>query len=511
MLVQEFLEVSAERTPDKVALICAGQRLTYRQVEEDANRVANGLLAAGVQRGDRVAVWLPNSVEAVLAIFGILKAGATFVVVNMTTKPDKLAYVLDNCQAKALFAPGRQVEAVVNVMASVPSLTLAVLCEQDADEGAALHSNLQSFPALLAAASAERPAVPCIDVDLACLIYTSGSTGDPKGVMSTHANVAFAASSIITYLENVLDDIVINVLPLSFDYGLYQLLMTFKFGGTLVLERSFVYPAATLKRIEEERVTGLPGVPTLFAMLLQMDLSRFDLSSLRYLTNTAAALPVEHIQRLRDTFPWAKLYSMYGLTECKRTLYLPPEELDRRPGSVGIAIPGTEVWIEDEAGRRVGPGEVGELVVRGSHVMQGYWQDPATTADRYRSGRYPAERLYYTGDLFKMDEEGFLYFVARKDDIIKTRGEKVAPKEVESVLYRLPGVVEAAVIGVPDALLGEAVKAFVVCAPDVGLSERDVLRHCAQYLEDFAMPKQVEFCASLPKMESGKIYKRALQ
>lgn len=511
MLVHEFLENSAKRTPDKVALICAGQRLTYRQIDEDANRVANGLLAAGVQRGDRVAVWLPNSVETVLAIFGILKAGATFVVVNTTTKVDKLVYVLNNCQARALFAPGRQVETVAEVMASVPSLTLGVLCEQDADEGAALHSNVQSFPALLAAASPERPANLCIDIDLACLIYTSGSTGDPKGVMSTHANVAFAASSIITYLENVPDDIIINVLPLSFDYGLYQLLMTFKFGGTLVLERSFVYPAATLKRIEEERVTGLPGVPTLYAMLLQMDLSRFDLSSLRYLTNTAAALPVEHIQRLRAAFPWAKLYSMYGLTECKRTLYLPPEELDRRPGSVGIAIPGTEVWIEDEAGRRVGPGEVGELVVRGSHVMQGYWQDPATTADRYRPGRYPAERLFYTGDLFKMDDEGFFYFVARKDDIIKTRGEKVAPKEVESVLYRLPGVVEAAVIGVPDALLGEAVKAFVVCAPDANLTERDVLRHCAQYLEDFAMPKQVEFRTSFPRTESGKIQKRDLR
>lgn len=511
MLVHEFLENSATRTPDKVALICSGQRLTYQQVDVDANRVANGLLAAGVQRGDRVAVWLPNSVEAVLAIFGILKAGATFVVVNTTTKPDKLAYVLNNCQAKALFAPGRQTETIVEVMSSVPSLTLGVLCEQDADEGAALHSNVQSFPALLAAASPERPANSCIDVDLACLIYTSGSTGDPKGVMSTQANVAFAASSIITYLENVPDDIVINVLPLSFDYGLYQLLMTFKFGGTLVLERSFAYPAATLKRITEERVTGLPGVPTLFALLLQMDLSRFDLSSLRYVTNTAAALPVEHIEQLRDTFPWAKLYSMYGLTECKRTLYLPPEELDRRPGSVGIAIPGTEVWIEDEAGQRLGPGEVGELVVRGSHVMQGYWQNEAATAKCYRTGRYPAERMLYTGDLFRMDEEGFLYFVARKDDIIKTRGEKVAPKEVESVLYRLPGVVEAAVIGVPDALLGEAVKAFVVCAPDAGLTERDVLRHCAQNLEDFAVPKQVEFRTSFSKTESGKIQKRDLR
>jgi long-chain acyl-CoA synthetase len=400
VLVHQFLENSAARTPDKVALICAGQRLTYRQIEEDANRVAHALRSAGVQRGDRVAVWLPNSVEAVLAIFGILKAGGTFVVVNTTTKPDKLAYVLNNCQAKALFAPGRQADVVAALLPAVPSVTLAVLCEQQAEENAALYPHVQSFATVLAGASPERPVNRCIDVDLACLIYTSGSTGDPKGVMSTHANVAFAAASIITYVENAPDDIVINVLPLSFDYGLYQLLMTFKFGGTLVLERSFAYPAATLKRITEERVTGFPGVPTLFALLLQMDLSRFDLSSLRYLTNTAAALPVEHVERLRDAFPWARLYSMYGLTECKRTLYLPPAELARRPGSVGIAIPGTEVWIEDEAGQRLGPGEVGELVVRGAHVMQGYWQNEAATAQCYRPGRYPAERMLYTGDLF---------------------------------------------------------------------------------------------------------------
>jgi acyl-CoA synthetase (AMP-forming)/AMP-acid ligase II len=368
-----------------------------------------------------------------------------------------------------------------------------------------------AFPELLKSFPATPPPGQNIDVDLACLIYTSGSTGEPKGVMSTHANMVFAAASIIQYLENTPDDIVINVLPLSFDYGLYQLLMVFKFGGTLVLERTFTYPAATLRRIEEERVTGLPGVPTVFAMLLRMDLSRFGLSSLRYLTNTAAALPVEHIERLRDAFPWARLYSMYGLTECKRTLYLPPAELNRRPGSVGIAIPGTEVWLEDEAGKRLGPEEIGELVVRGSHVMQGYWGAPEATARRYRPGRYPAERLLYTGDLFKMDKEGFLYFVARKDDIIKTRGEKVAPKEVERILYKLPEVVEAAVVGVPDPLLGEAIKAFIVCETEMPLTEHDVLRHCNAHLEDFMVPKYVEFREVLPKTSSGKIQYTALR
>jgi len=511
MLVNDFLENNAERFPNKVALVCDGKRLTYAQIEERANQVANGLLDMGVQRGDRVAIWLPNSVETVVAIFAVLKAGATFAVINATTKYDKLAYVLNNCTASALFAPKRRDAQVVDLLEDVPSLRFAILCGKRAGDDQFTSLPIYQFHHLFEAHPPTRPPCPTIDVDLACLIYTSGSTGDPKGVMSTHANMAFAASSIIQYLENTPDDVIINVLPLSFDYGLYQLLMAFKFGGTLVLERSFAYPAAVLKRIEQEQVTGLPGVPTLFALLLQLDLSRFDLSSLRFLTNTAAALPVEHIQQLRDAFTWARLYSMYGLTETKRTLYLPPEELDRRPGSVGIAIPGTEVWIEDEDGERLGSREIGELVVRGSHVMQGYWNDPEETAKRFRPGRYPAERLVYTGDLFTMDEEGFLYFVSRKDDIIKSRGEKVAPKEVEGVLYQLPGVVEAAVIGVPDEILGQAIKAFIVCGDGYSLAERDILRHCIQHLEDFMVPKYVEFRDSLPKTSSGKIQASALK
>ena len=509
MLVQDFLQQSAERTPDKVALICEGRRLTYAEIEAQANRLAHGLLSAGVTRGDRVAVWLPNSVEAVTAIFAILKAGGTFLVVNATTKQDKLAYILNNCAASALFAPAREADVARRMIGEVPSLRCTVLCGKEPAELSA-DPRLPVYGDFLEANPASRPQCSTVDVDLACLIYTSGSTGEPKGVMSTHANVAFAAASVIEYLGNTPEDIVIDVLPLSFDYGLYQLLMTFKFGGTLALERSFAYPAALLKRIEKERVTGLPGVPTLFAILLQMDLSRFDLSSLRYLTNTAAALPVVHIERLRNAFPMARLFSMYGLTECKRALYLPPEELDRRPGSVGIPIPGTEAWLEDEDGNRLPPGASGELVIRGSHVMQGYWQAPEETAQRYRTGRYPAERMLVTGDLFRSDDEGFFYFVARKDDIIKSRGEKVAPKEVESVLCQLSGVAEAVVIGVPDALLGEAVKAIIVSTEGADLTERDVIRHCAAHLDDFSVPKQVEFRTSLPRTPSGKVDRRAL-
>lgn len=513
MLVHEFLEISAARLPNKVALVCDGKRLTYSELNGMANKMANALDDLGIRRGDRITILLPNSVEAVIAIFAILKIGAVFVVINNTTKEKKLNYILNNCKSTVLITENNRHMLARNILATVPTLRFCILAGTTISstyEKSDRYNDILRFDQLLENCPDSALHQRNIDLDLACLVYTSGSTGEPKGVMCDHSNIVFAVDSIISYLENVEDDVVINVLPLAFDYGLYQLLMTFRFGGTLVLERAFYYPAAVLKRIEEERVTGLPGVPTIFAMLLQMDLSAFDLTSLRYITNTAAALPPSHLRELRKKFPGAILFSMYGLTETKRTLYLPPGQLDKRPDSVGIAIPGTEVWIEDDSGNRLYPGEVGELVVRGRHVMRGYWGAPEETGERFRPGPIPGERICYTGDLFRVDEEGYYYFVGRKDDMIKSRGEKVAPKEVENTLYAINGVIEAAVTGVPDPILGQAIKAFIVTG-QAALTEADVLAHCLANLEDFMVPKYVEFCSELPKTPSGKIKKAELR
>jgi len=511
MLVQEFLERSALRTPDKVALVCDGKRFTYTQIDTSANRIANYLIRKGLKRGDRVVVYLPNCEEAVCSIFGILKAGGVFVMLNPTAKYDKVVQILNNCQASAIIAYEKDREFYQHVQSDV--LTIQAMIQVD-HSNKAINSEgvagLSAYSDVIAASSEQQPRKVSIDLDLACLIYTSGSTGDSKGVMSDHSNVDFATSSIISYLENTADDIVINCLPLSFDYGLYQLLMVFKFGGTLILEKGFVFPAAILSQIQAEHVTGFPGVPTVFALMLHLDLSHFNLSSLRYITNTAAALPVSHILQLRDKFPGVKLFSMYGLTETKRTLYLPPEELNNRPGSVGIAIPGTEVWLEDEAGNRLENGQTGELVVRGRHVMRGYWNAPEASAARFRPGSLPNERVCHTGDLFRSDEDGFYYFVSRKDDIIKTRGEKVSPVELERVLYGIHGVVKAAVIGVEDDVLGQAIKVILV-SQDPLLTQKDVLGYLRNHVEDFMVPKFVEFVSDLPVSESGKILKRELK
>ena len=320
-----------------------------------------------------------------------------------------------------------------------------------------------------------------------------------------------ACQSIMRYLELQREEVILNVLPLAFDYGLYQMIMAFHRGARLVLERSFAFPAQIIKLMVEERVTGLPGVPTIFALLSELKtLKSQDLSALRYITNTAANLPVKHIQMLQELFPDARIYSMYGLTECKRCTYLPPADLARKPTSVGIAIPNTELWLVDEDDRRLGPGQTGQLVIRGATVMAGYWERPEATAVKLRPGPIPGERVLYTGDLCKLDDEGYLYFVARMDDVIKSRGEKVAPKEVEHVLMNIPGVRLAAVIGVPDEVLGQAIKAFVVLEPDADLNEKQLKIECQRRLENFMVPKYVAFVSALPQTDTGKIKKSGL-
>jgi long-chain acyl-CoA synthetase len=512
MQVESFLELSAARTPEKTALVCNGRRFTYGELETRANRLAGSLIAGGVERGDRVAICLENSVEAVISIFAILKTGAVFLVVNPTTKADKVSYILNNCRAAGLITDRVKLGNLSDTVADPPHLRGVWIAGGMPSEEFAIAKPLFDLTAALEDDNlpAAPPAKECIDIDLAALIYTSGSTGRPKGVMLTHLNIVSAATSITMYLENRPDDIILSVLPLSFDYGLYQVLMAFMIGGTVVLERSFAYPYRIIELLNQEHVTGFPIVPTISALLLQLDLAAHRFPALRYITNTAAALPTDHIRRLRLLLPDVKIFSMYGLTECKRVSYLPPDQIDIRPASVGRGMPNEETYIVDDTGQRAPAGAVGELVVRGSNVMKGYWELPEETDRMLKPGPLPGEKVLHTGDLFRMDQEGYLYFVGRKDDIIKTRGEKVSPREVEDVLHAMPGVAEAAVIGIPDEVLGEAIKAVVRLQVGVRLTAAQVIHWCSVKLENFMVPKFVEFQGELPKTSTGKISKRKL-
>jgi amino acid adenylation domain-containing protein len=506
-LVQDFLGNSTARWPEKPYLICDHEVRTFRQIEGDSNRLACELQRSGVIRGDRVAVFMENSAELVVSVFGILKAGAVFVVINPTTKSKKLAYILSDCGVRTLIAQSRLARVVEPALAEAPCVRTVLwtgCASSDAPPGRAFDEVLKQ--------PHEPPADPgLIDQDLCTIIYTSGSTGNPKGVMLTHRNMTNTAWAISTYIGNVPDDVVVCVLPLSFGYGLYQVITGAQVGFTVLLEDSFAYPYKVLQDMAQHRVTGLPGVPTIFATLLQMaPFEGLDLSSLRYMTSAAASLPPAHIRRLQELFPQAKIFSMYGLTECTRACYLDPARLADKIASVGKAIPNEEVYIVDDQGRRVGPGVVGELVIRGANVMRGYWGKREETAKRLREGDIPGEKVLYSGDYFRMDEEGFLYFIGRKDDIFKCKGEKVCPKEIEHVLYELDAVAEAAVIGVDDPIDGSAIKAFVVLRDEAVLTEQDIRHHCRANLENYMLPKFVEFRDSLPKTESGKIKKTAL-
>jgi long-chain acyl-CoA synthetase len=507
MLLHHHLTDTAARLPNKVALRCDDQQHTYADLADRVNTLAVELQAHGVVRGDRVALFLDNSVEMVVGVYAALTIGAVFMPINALTKHDKLAYMLNDSRASALVTHASLQHVWEGALAANQSVRTAIVAS--ADDAATLGARCMPYPRTNATERAEEPAT--IDQDLASIIYTSGSTGEPKGVMLTHLNMVSAARSVSTYLGLHENDVIICVLPLAFDYGLYQALMSIRVGATIVLEQSFAFPLVILEKMVKERVTVFPGVPTIYSLLMNLKgLDKFDLSSLRMMTNTAAALSEEHIKRLRALFPRATLFSMYGLTECKRVTYLPPDQLDVRPTSVGRGMPNEEVWLVDDAGHRLPNGSTGELVIRGSNVMRGYWEKPVETAKRLRPAPITGETMLYSGDLFRTDAEGWLYFVARRDDIIKSRGEKVSPREVENAIYSLEGVMDAAVIGVDDDVLGQAIKAFVVLKEGHTVTEREVIRHCLSKLENFMAPKYVEFVAELPKTDTGKIKKTGL-
>jgi len=523
-LLHEFFIRSANLHPHKNALICGEERYTYRQIDIQSGMLADVLLNFGLKRQDRVVIFMDNVPEVVISLFGILKAHGVFVILNGALKAKKLAYILKDSGAHVMITNTTKAAAVSEAVNLFEKDIKIIWKGNSSDIPKELIPVSLNWDSLLPTTSCEQhidatsrstnikyKTANNIDLDLAALIYTSGSTGEPKGVMSTHYNMISAARSIIQYIENTEHDIILDVLPLSFDYGLYQVVMAFMFGGTVVLEKSFMFLHKVLERIEQEKITGFPVVPTILAMILNLkDVKKYNFDSLRYMSNTGAALPVEHIRKFRQLFPDVKFYSMFGLTECKRVCYLPPEELDKRPSSVGKPIPNCEVFIVDEEGKEVEPGVTGELIIRGANVTRGYWNAPELTAKYFKPGRFPGEMILHSGDYFQRDSDGYLYFLGRKDDMIKSRGERVSAKEVENVIHEVPGVVEAAVIGIPDEIAGQAIKAFIVRDNDIHLTEKDIMKYCTDNLEPFAVPKFIEYVDKLPKTPHGKIDKKAL-
>lgn len=510
MLLHKLFDATVQRQPGKLALVCGDVRLSYAQIDQRSRQLARYLRGQGIASGERVGLFLENGPDMVVAILALLRLGAVCMAFNPQTKADKLGAVLARTRAAALLTQA----------------TLATTWRRAAEAAPELRLLLVGGRGWQPASARELPwpdgvtddGSVLIDIDadidaraLAFISHTSGTTGLPKGVMLTHRNLAGITGTIAEYLALRQDDVILSALPLSFNYGLTQLLTAFATGATLVLERSFAFPVKILETLARERATVFPAVPTMYAMLMTLqDMSRWDLSSLRLMTSASAPLPEPLLRQLRKRLPAVRLYVMYGQTECTRISYLPPEQIDRRLGSVGRGLPGQTCWLIDEHGQRLPHGSSGELVVQGDHVMAGYWEDSERTADKLFLDPASGRIAMRTGDLFRSDAEGWLYFIARKDDIIKTRGEKVSPHEVEQAILGIPGVRECAVSGVADALLGQAVHAHVVLEDGAALSERDIIRHCLARLENHMAPKHVAFLDALPRTDTGKVSKHLL-
>ena len=504
VLVHDWLTRNSGKLPDKTVLISRGQRLTYHQVDEKSTNLASALVLTGFKKGDRAVICLDNCAEAVISIYGILKAGGVFIIIDPKSPWPVLNSIIADSEARILITYRRKLFQEEGPKSPTRDFQVVVV------DG--YQSPPQTYPGALSFAGlTEKLEVSVVlprllETDLACLIYTSGSTGKPKGIICTHHNMVTAARSIIQYLENTRDDIILDVLPLSFDYGLYQVIMCFMFGGTLVLELSFSYIQDVLATIVQEKVTGFPIIPSISAMLLKLrKFPAAQLKSLRYITNTGAAWPVSHISQLRKLLPQVKLFSMYGLSECKRVSYLPPELIDEHPDSVGIPMPNLEVAVVDHRGRRVPAGKPGQLIVRGPTVMQGYWRDQKLTKKVFKPGRYPEERWLLTGDIFRQDENGLLYFIGRHDRQIKSFGRRINLAEVERVISGFDGLTEVAAIPIPDEIGGEVIGVFVAAKKRIKIEEDQIKKFCQQYLEPFKIPRYIWPMKSLPKTANGKV------
>lgn len=515
-LLQDYLHQSVNAYPDKVAVIFENMYFTYSDIERMSNYMMQNLKECSICKGERVIIKLGNCVDAIVAFWAVLKLDAIVSIIDANTKLDKLIYILNNSSASVLIT-NKIEDDVMNVLSKNCSNLRNVLmpyCNNN------IAKEIQ--PLMIKYYSVDNDSkndkynhkvfYENISSDIAMIIYTSGSTGEPKGVTLTHRNMLVASHSINTYLENKEEDIVLCALPLSFDYGLYQMIMSISMGATLVLEKDFVWPHLFLKQIQKNKVTAIPLVPSMVGLLQKaISIAKYDYSTVRYVTNTGAALSIDHISILKNIFPNAEIFSMYGLTECKRCTYLPPKYIETKPTSVGIAIPNTELWIVDENNNKVGPNVVGQLVIRGETIMKYYWNNPIATKEKLKYDPYYDEYLLYTGDFAELDQEGFLYYRGRADEVIKSRGVKVSPKEIEDIIMLLPQVNEVAVFGKENNIYGEEICAVISVKDQKNIQCSDITNICQKFLEKEKIPTYIKFLSVLPKNTNGKIDKIVLK
>lgn len=506
-LLHQLVRAQAGRRGDAVALGHGDEILDYAGLDRRVEAVGAGLQALGLERFERIAVYLPKVTESVVACLAATAAGGVFVPVNPVLKPAQVAHILRDCSARVLVTQRMRYYQLQEVVQHCHDLRYVVLVDDVGDRFA--ETPILAFTELLETPGGCRPP-PTIDADMAAIFYTSGSTGMPKGVVVSHRNLVTGAESVAGYLGNRPEDRLLAVLPFSFDYGFSQLSTAFVAGASCYL-MDYLLPRDVLKAVVRHGITGLAAVPPLWNQLAELDWPAAAVRSLRYFTSSGGSMPAATLATLRRKLPETRPYVMYGLTEAFRSTYLPPEEIDRRPGSMGRAIPNAELLVVNDSGRLCQPHEPGELVHRGSLVAMGYWNDPQRTAERFRpppvapDGLVGNEWAVWSGDTVKVDEDGYFWFLGRRDAMIKTSGYRVSPEEVEEVIYASGLVAEAVAFGVDDAALGQVIEVVVVASADREANAAAIIDVCRDRLPGYMVPHTVRFVRQLPRNPNGKI------
>lgn len=499
---------TAERTPDAPAVVLKGAATSYATLATQVDAFAAAMVRLGIGKSERVAIYLSKQTETVVAMFGAARAGCAFVPVNPLLKSSQVAHILRDCNVRMLVT---SVERAAGLEADLLECTdlrhVVTVDTANASSMPAAAFSCHDWRELMSGGSASPHRV--IDTDIVSIFYTSGSTGKPKGVVLSHRNMVTGAKSVASYLENHAEDRLLAVLPFSFDYGFSQLSTAFHAGSSVTL-MDYLFPRDILSLIRKERITGLAGVPPLWSQLADLSWPESITTHLRYVTNSGGAMPGATLQKLRDALPQTQVFLMYGLTEAFRSTYLPPVEIDRRPGSMGKAIPNAEIMVVRSDGSTCAPEEPGELVHRGSLVSLGYWNDPEKTAERFKptpsqdKGLVLTEMAVWSGDTVRMDKDGFLYFVGRKDEMIKTSGYRVSPSEVEEVVFASGLVADAAALGAPHPTLGQAIVVVATPAPATAPDTDRLLDACRKNLPTFMVPHHIAWLDALPRNPNGK-------
>jgi acyl-CoA ligase (AMP-forming) (exosortase A-associated) len=498
------------------ALTFKDATVTYAQLWCDVRGFGSALRSLGLRRRERVAVYLDKRVETVVTLFGASAGGGVFVPVNPLLRPKQVGYIMRDCDARVLVTSPERFALLREELEECKSLEHVVLAGHDTTSVAAEPGARYTVSPWPAAEGELARAGDGIDTDLGAILYTSGSTGRPKGVVLSHRNLIAGAESVSTYIGNTPDDVILAALPLSFDAGFSQLTTAFSVGAHVVL-MNYLLPADVMRLCARHRVTGLTCVPPLWIQIADQDWPVEAAGNLRYFANTGGRMPRSTLDRLRSVFPGARPFLMYGLTEAFRSTYLDPAEVDRRPDSIGKAIPNTEILVVRPDGSLCDPGEEGELVHRGALVAMGYWNDPERTAERFRPapGREPGlcaeEMAVWSGDVVVRDHEGFLYFVGRKDEMIKTSGYRVSPTEIEEVAYDTGLVRDAVALGVEDAKLGQQVVLVVSPASAAPVEVDALLSRMKKALPLYMLPRRVEVRSEIPRSPNGKFDRTLLR